>query len=189
VRVLSRFGRYGVQLRPQINEAYAAGHSRTIQEPLYAMFREGLLTGEERRVAYERWTFNGFYQEQDEVTIVSPDYRIGVFDSIQAQIENSWSDEVRKEIENKLVELAAKFPNDMYVMPVTELQPPWPAYDAYQGEVADLMRKILEDGYAWEDVLVYEREHQNREQIVEALEELSIGFEPEAKPEVETVLG
>jgi hypothetical protein len=172
MRFISRFGRYGVQIRPQIQEAFATGMVRIIQTPLNAYFHEGGLLPSERDLAVSRWSFNGFYQEQDEVTIVAPDYRIGVFDSVEHQIANQWTNEERKQVEVELISLAERFPNDLLVVAETVIMPPWPHYDNYSGGIAKLITKIEEDGYSIADVLAYERQSQNREDVIDALEQM-----------------
>lgn len=186
MRFISRYGRYGVQIKPQIQEAYATGMARVIQEPVYALFETGQLLTHERELALNTWTFNGFYQLEDEVSIMEPDYRIGLFDSRQAQLDKGWTDEIRLEVERELLRLCERS-DDMIVVPETVIPPPWPRYDDYSGTPAALMRKLTDEGYELGEVLAYERANQNREKVVEALEQLIANPEPER--EVEEVLG
>src|SRR5262249_29629516 len=172
MRFISRFGRYGVAIRPQIQEAYATGMVKVIQTPLDAMFHEGRLLPNERELAVTHWAFNGSYQERDEVTTVAPDYRIGAFDSIETQLDRQGTNEERKQVEAELVSLAERYPNDLMVVPETVLAPPWPRYDSFEGSTDKLLAKISEDGYAVSDVLAYERANQNREDVITALEQM-----------------
>lgn len=173
MRFVSRYGEFGVQIRPQFVEAYATGGVQVTQQGVYAMFHVIGTRPEEVDLAKERWhgTFNGFYQQEDEVTILPPDYRLGSFDSEQAQLDNGWSDEIRDEVERTLIELSERF-NEILVVPATLLPPPWPNYDNFEGTLAALMRKVVDDGYELENVLGYERAMQNRPDVVVALEEL-----------------
>lgn len=172
MRVIARYGRYAVQVRPQITEAYATGHTRVIQGQLIAHFHEGLITPEERAIAKQRWSFNGFYQEQDEVTQVEPDYRIGLFDSTVAQAQQGWSDEDRRVVEDELVRLSIEYPTTLIVVTQEQALPPWPNYDLFTGSLNDLCRKVVEDGYPLEGVLAYEEENQDRPEVVQALKQL-----------------
>ena len=172
MRVLARYGRYSQQVRPQLAEAYANGVVRVTQTSLLAEFREGLMTPEERALCKQSWSFNGFYQEQDEVTTVEPDYRLGCFDSIAAQIANDWSDDDRRMVEEALRATALREPNSLIVVEEKRLPPPWPNYDVFDGNLNDLCRKILEDGYPLEQVLAYEEENQDRPEVVVALKQL-----------------
>jgi len=188
MRVLSRYGRYSQQVRPQIAEAYANGVVKVTQTPLLAEFREGLMTPEERALCKQSWTFNGFYQEQDEVTPVEPDYRLGLFDSIQAQAQNGWSDEDRRAVEEALIATAAREPNSIIVVAETRLAPPWPTYDTFDGSVNDLCAKIIEDGFTFESVLAYEAENQDRPEVVGALKQL-IADSEDARETLEEIVG
>lgn len=183
MRFISKYGRFGVQIVPMVEEAYATGMAKTIQEPVYAYFEPGKLLPHERELALGHWTWNGFYQEQDEVTTVLPDYRIGLFDSREAQVNNSWSDEKRELVETVLSDLVERY-NDMIVVPLTMLAPPWPRYDEYSGAPSALVRKLSDEGYELEQVLEYERAVQNRPEIVTALEGALA-----KQPEEEVVVG
>lgn len=184
MRFISRFGLYGVSVRPLLTEHYASGVSKVVQTSLDAMFKIGSLLPEERELAVSRWTFNGSYQERDEVTTVAPDYRIGSFDSVQAQLDHQWTNEERKQVEDELISLAERFPNDLLYVPETKLDPPWPRYDSFEGSLDKLIAKITEDGYVLSDVLAYERANQARENVIDALEQMS-----EDEAAVEEVLG
>lgn len=169
-RFVSKYGRFGVQLRPLIQEAYATGMAKIVQEPIYAFFHPMKLLPHERELAIATWSFNGSYQEQDEVTIVPPDYRIGLFDSEEGQAEYGWSDDVRIWVEEQLTDLAFRF-GDMAVVPLASLAPPWPRYDEYRGSPAALVRKLIDEGHRLEDVLTYEMQVQKRQPIIDAIEQ------------------
>ena len=190
MRFLSKYGRFAVQIQNKIEENYATGMSRTLQEGIYARFEPGLMRPMERELALAHWSFNGFYQEADEVTIVPPDYRIGVFDSDQAQSDNQWSDETRLRVETELSRLAGLY-DDMLIVPRTTLPAPWPNYDSFEGTLAALMRKLVDDGYDLNQVLLYEEESQKRPEVITALEELISNptGEPSEIPLEEEVLG
>lgn len=172
MRFISRYGRNGVAIRGEIVESYASGGRQVVQTAIAAYFQPYLLSQEERQLAVSSFYFNGSYQEQDEVTMVPPDYRIGLFDSRVAQRDNGWSDEERTLVETKLLKLASDTPSDLLVVIEARAEAPWPRYDVFDGTLTDLMNKIVEDGYTLEAVLVYERENQNRPEIVEALEQM-----------------
>src|SRR5262245_33132497 len=104
MRFVSKYARYMVQVRPQIVEAYATGANKVVQPQLVATFAVDLVTGDERALARQHFSFNGFAQEQDLVTIVEPDARISAFDSRLAQAEQGWTDEERELVETVLTE-------------------------------------------------------------------------------------
>jgi hypothetical protein len=171
MRFASKYGRFGVCIRPQIQEAYATGMAKVIQEPIYAMFEPWDLRPHERELCLSRWSFNGFYQQEDEVTVFPPDHRIGVYDSVADAQLKGWPDEVRLEVERALI-ANAQISDNIIVLPITVYAPPWPRYDEFEGGTDELIARLVEDGYDLEDVLAYERSSQDRGEIVQALEGL-----------------
>lgn len=183
MRFVSRYGGFVVSIRPIITEAYAVGIQKTIQEPIYARFSVLTTRPEEVDLANEHWrSFNGFYQQEDEVTIVPPDYRIGAFDTELAAIEQSWSDETRHEVEQALIDYAERW-NDIIVVPVAVLAPPWPRYDEYAGTPISLARKLVDEGYDLSEVMAYELVNQNRADVLAAIEDMVVD------PQLEEVAG
>lgn len=187
MRFIAKYAKYRLQVRPQVVEAFASGGTRIAQEQMVAEFSIAEATGEERAFARQMWTFNGFYQEQDLVTIVEPDYRISAFDSLKAQTQHGWSDAEREIVERALIAVSIDTPQDVLRVEQVRLTAPWPTYDTYTGTRNQLLKKIAEDGYELEDVLAYERENQNRAEIVAALES-ALEEEPDTTPEREEEL-
>jgi hypothetical protein len=171
MRFIAKYAKYAVQIRPQIIEAYATGHTKVVQPQIVAQFSLNLVDGDERALARQMWSFNGFYQEEDMVSIVAPDYRISAFDSRLAQAENDWTDEERELVETVLSRTAERFPQDLIVIEEKRVAIPWPTYDTFPGEVDELLLKIEADGFALTDILAYEQENQNRPEVIAALEE------------------
>jgi len=170
VRFISKYAKYALQVRPQVVEAYATGATKITQEQLVARFTIQAVTGDERALARQIFSFNGFYQEEDWVTIVEPDYRISAFDSLIAQVEEHWTDDERIAVEQALIRESEQHPQDVYMIEAKRAQIPWPTYDSFKGTPAALCKKIEEDGYSFADVLDYERENQNRPEVVAKLE-------------------
>src|SRR5262245_15321463 len=104
----------------------------------------------------------------DEVTTVATDYRIGVWDSEQAAADGAWSDELRVEVENFLIHYSERL-EDVLVVPLVLVDPPWPRYDEYTGSTAALLRKLVDEGHDLQQVLTYERAVQRREDVIAAL--------------------
>jgi|SRR5262245_21181495 len=173
MRFLSKFGRYGVQCQHEIAEPFATGQVRLLQRSIIAYFKPWGMRPLERELAIAHWggSFNGFYQEQDEVTVVPPDYRIGVFDSEVGQAENGWSDEERELVEKTLIETGALTDN-VIAVPLTVVPPPWPRYDEFTGTTEQLVRKLVEEGHDLVATLEYERANQKRPELMAALKDL-----------------
>jgi hypothetical protein len=170
MRFVSKYAKYMFNVRSPITEHYATGQSKVIQSALVAVFDIALVNGDERALARQHFSFNGFAQEQDLVTVVEPDARISAFDSRLAQAEHGWTDEERELVESELIENAKRLPEDLIVVEEIRLDPPWPSYDRFGGTAKQLADKIEEDGYDFAEVLAYERENQNRPEVVTVLE-------------------
>jgi hypothetical protein len=185
MRFASKYGRFAVQVQNEVSEHYATGQQRIIQPLVVARFAPGGLEPFERELVLGHWSFNGSYQEMDEVTTVPPDYRIGVFDSRIAQLDHGWSDETREQVEQSLQQLARY--DDIIELPRTMLSAPWPKYDEFRGTVAQLLKKLDDDGHDLQLVLEYERAVQNRPALISALQSKLDGFEQEPEPVEEEI--
>jgi hypothetical protein len=177
MRFASKYGHFALQVQAEIAEHYATGQQRILQPLIVAQFRPGGLEPFERDLVLGHWSFNGSYQELDEVTVVAPDYRIGVFDSVTAQRDNAWTDQVREQVEQALRNQVRY--DHIIELPRTTLPAPWPNYDDYKGTVGQLLKKLDEDGHDLRLVLAYERAVQNRPALVDALQSKLDGFEME----------
>lgn len=189
MRFVSRWGRFSIVLRPMIQEAYATGMAKVIQEPIYARFSPDILNHLDRETAMKTWSsWNGGYQELDEVTMVPPDYRIGVFDTDTAAMQYGWDEDTKAWIDEQLVEYSVKY-EDIAIVPKTLIDPPWPNYDSFKGSVPALMRKLVEEGHDLAKIKEYEEAVQGRGKIIEAIDALI--NDPEAiealQPEEEVV--
>jgi hypothetical protein len=186
MRFAGKYGRLSVQVQSERTEAYATGAVSVIQRALIAEFKPDGLLPHEREYVLTHWAFNGNYQEMDEATTVPPDYRIGVFDSDQGQRDHNWTEEEKQKVEDELQAIGRHYDHVM-LLPKTLVPPPWPNYDDYHGTVAQLMKKLEDDGHDLSKVLEYEKASQNRPPLVEALEAKLYGFD-EATPQEETII-
>jgi len=171
MRFVSKYARYILNVRRPITEYYATGQSKEVQRALVAQFDVAVANADERAQARQRFSFNGFAQEQDKVTIVEPDARISGYDTRLAQIEHGWSDEERELVEEELLKEVNRLPEDLFLVEEIRALPPWPTYDHYKGNAKQLIRKIEEDGFDFGEVLVYERENLDRPEVVDLLQE------------------
>jgi len=167
---IAKYGRYCLQCRPEISEQFATGMGRVTQRALYAQFEPQQHNAEERAEALRRfYLVGGSPQNVDEATHVEPDYRIGRFDTRAAQGESGWSDEERELVESELVRHCDIYPEQLFRMPEVLAAAPWPAYDTFKGSVAQLVKKVAEDGYDPHEVIAYEMANQNRDTVIAAL--------------------
>jgi len=168
MRFVSKYGRLVVQIRPEIVEPFATGQVRVIQRGILAQFAPYGLTAEERDFALGRFNFQGWYQEQDEASMVPLDYRIGLFDSDAAARELGWEDETKRFVDEQLT--ALEYYGDVAPCPVIVLTPPWPKYDSYRGSPAQLIRKLIDEGHDLNYVLAYEHsDGPRRPAVIDAL--------------------
>ena len=171
-RFLSRYDNHIAMIRLPVIEEYATGGSKVLQTEILAIFKAEDVRPHERELALAKFSFRGLYQEMDEVTTVPPDYRIGLYDSEQAQRDRGWPDDVREDVERALIKSAEDGTGDILVAPRASVPPPWPNYDDYQGTKQKLGQKLISEGHDLQRVLTYERESQNRPQVTEMLEAL-----------------
>jgi hypothetical protein len=150
-------------------EAYLGPDGKMVpaQRHLSADFSPDLRNDEDTALAKSTFTFRGLaiYENGQPV---NPSYRISVFDSEVARLQNGWT-----EAEEALVveELRERGPiGQMYVEVVpVPAERPWNGYD----ELTDASR-IVELAIAidadLEKVLQYERENRNRADVLQALQ-------------------
>jgi hypothetical protein len=154
---------------------------------LAAEFTRGGCPEWAKQIAYETFEFRGLPDG------VSRDYRLGVFDSFQAQQDNNWSDDDRQEVERKLVERAGAS-RDFIIVSKPKIPAPWSSYDELTvhgrrtaAHVAEKIVQIVRDtGVNPDSVLQYELENANRPEVVEAVRAFKVGSE-QPEPE-ETVV-
>jgi hypothetical protein len=133
---------------------------------LAAIFTPDLRTDEDIAVAKSSFTFRGMpiFENGQEV---EPIYRIAVFDTEVAKLQNGWTDEDEALV---VEELRTRGPiGQMYVevIPVPA-EKPWNGYDELTDadRIVDLATGI---GADLSLVMAYEAENQNRETVIDAL--------------------
>jgi hypothetical protein len=171
MRFISKYGGHCVVIQHDVQEAYATGMAKVVQPLIEVKFAPWQLTPYERELAIARWVFNGFYLQEDQVTVVPPDHRIGLYDSIADQEAQGYSDEIRELIERELI-ANALLTDTIIAVPASSYPPPWPRYDDFAGTNDELLERLVEDGHELGAVLEYERANQNRDELVSALQNL-----------------
>lgn len=133
--------------------------------------------------ANDRFQFTGLGHNED------PLKRISFFDTDAEAATGAWDeaarlkDVTRDEIHAHVVDVMRKRQNDAYFEVVRpSLAAPWPNYDKVQNAkaLAGMVSELgIDVGYA----INYERENENREEVIAAFE--AIGATPEVEEEVE----
>lgn len=167
-RFVSRYAKYSHGVREEIVQQFSRG-TQIVQGGLEARFDPLGLTEYEKEQALERLAFHGLPEHSDTAIEVSPVSRLSLFDSEAAKKELRWDDE-----EHDLVveTLRASDRNGLDFIEVdAALRPaPWNTYDNLT-DPEKIVELATEIGVPITDVLAYERENENREDVVTALEE------------------
>jgi hypothetical protein len=176
MRFVSQFQGYGAQVRVQRQRALGDGGVEVLQDGLYVQFvpvhSGGMLYENERRLALDHFNFRGNTQDIGEAIPTDPQQRLAVCDTEEMALTEGWSDEDRKLVEDRLIELAATTPQEVLLVADTPITAPFPNYDAYDGDPHALVIRLIEDGHDLEQTLYYERVFGlKRQGIIEALED------------------
>lgn len=187
LRFVSPYGRYCCKIRKQKIELLADGSYRELLHGLYAQFQENEYNEREREAAYQRFGsqihMGARFEDQYLTVPASQEWRIGTFDT-------AWIDDPddRKLVEEGLLS-HRKNGIDFIQVERVRIQPPWPAYDKVKAGgrgrtnetvALEIAEKVQEDGHDVGMVIAYERENQNRPEVIAALEALTV---EDAEPE------
>lgn len=175
MRFISPYSRYKLIIISQQTELMSSGQQRVIAPGFIAEFREGDVRMWEADYAREHLTFRGTVTEEGSERPIDPvPGRVGSYDT--AHIQN---EELRKEVEEKML-AHHDHGRDFYMVEKPARPAPWPTYDAMTGggrgktTAKVLAEQVMELGLNPEDVVLYERENQNRTEVIEALEALLV---------------
>jgi len=165
MRFVSKNQKFSIKIRPHVETVQMNGIKTVIQQGLLAQFMPGDVTDWEVKAAYATFKFQGMPTEEDEVTPIEPLYRLSSFDTSTIQ-----DPEERKLYEQVLLNSFSRGVDYIYV-PKPEVPAPWPTYDKFKGKPEALVEKLLLDGHDLHEVLSYEKDNQNREEITFAIEQ------------------
>jgi hypothetical protein len=179
MRFVSKIRKYQICFQRDIIEHFATGESRVIQPLLNCEFDLfGSMRPYEIAAAREAFINRGLPLEADGITTIDPLYRFSVFDTEEFQKHHRLTDEKRVELEQFLLN---NFAYGTYYIMVEEprVPAPWPTYDTVRGVKGSptalrIAEKVREDGFPVEDVIAYERQNQNRQDVIDALEALKV---------------
>lgn len=158
-RYISRAGAFkkGVvkSIVRNVTDKYGAVSQVEEGKPIIAIFKRGGATPREAQIALERFTIKGLADGENPVR------RLSIYDTDEEAREQGWDDELKAQVEEAL----NKGQNQDYFRIEADKAPkPWPSYDETPEEsIVDIANVV---GVSLEDVLVYEKENQNRESVV-----------------------
>lgn len=186
MRFISQYPAYGIQVRPQKIRSMGDGTTVVLQEGIYVKFKSvdngGMLYEKERTLAEGYFNFHGRQQYEDEATPVEVQHRLSVVDTVEDAETNGWTPEDVAEIEQVLSRKSVTTPGAVMQVEITPIDPPYPAYDNYEGDPQALVLRLVEDGHDLEMVLHYEATFGRKrpdviaalEQGIEAIKELTV---------------
>lgn len=163
-RFVSRYGNYSVGVQSLVKEHYGTGESKVLKPRIDAQFHNHLVTDEDFAVALSSFTFPGLPEDFDTNAHISPRYRVSVWDSEVAQREEGWSDE---QIDMMIARLREGVGVDHIELVSAPSKAPFPAYDTLS--VEEILQIVKLTSIDPESVVKYERENQNREELIERL--------------------
>lgn len=168
-RFVSRYGAYSHGVREEIAEHFAKG-TRVIQRGLEAQFGAHGLTDDDVQYALQTLAFHGLPEDRDTGLEVSGRSRLSLFDSEKYAKEKKLTDEEHDLIVDTLRESERNGIDYVEIVPLPATLP-WNGYDKLTSA-----ETIVEITIATEtpvsSVLAYERENQNRADVIAALEEI-----------------
>lgn len=175
MRYVSQYPNYSIQVRPMRVRAMGDGTSQTLTEPLYVKFtavdQGAMLYERERWLADGHFRLHGFKQHQDEATPVDSIHRFSVLDTDEAAKAEGWTEEEKLLVEDTLTRKSITTPQALLFIEGKPIDPPFPSYDTYDGDLQSLVMLLVELGHDLEHVKAYEVAFgPNRPDFVEALD-------------------
>jgi len=168
VRVISPHLAYSVQVftgeeKREVDPITGQAYTRTERMPLVAEFEQGGLFPHEADIALRE--FDGVWKGLPEG--VNPLTRVSIYDTEVAALTLGWSEEYHAKVDERLRVLAANAPTRLLVVEDVKAPKPWPKYDDQDADEIIAYVEVL--GIDVEIVLAYERENENRKEIISAL--------------------
>lgn len=168
-----RFVAYGASyshgVQSELGEPTATGY-RVTRRGLEAQFSTRGIKDHEIELAAKTLHVHGLPEDSIEGGPVSPRSRISVFDTEQAQRHFDWTDDERELVEKRLLE------SEMYGLELVKVDDPkrpapWKGYDSLE-DVERILAAVEATGVDVSEVIAYERENEDREEVIAALTEL-----------------
>jgi hypothetical protein len=164
-RFVSRYGNYSLGVQDKIVNNFGDGKSQVVKPRIDAQFHGQFVTENDFAVALSSFSFPGLPFDEETNRDVSPRYRISVWDSEWSRENDGLSDE---EIDLCISKLRATAGSDHVEVSQPPAKVPFPAYDDLSPE--EILQIVQLTSIDPESVADYERENQNREDLILRLE-------------------
>lgn len=163
MRFVAKYQKYAIQARPQREIVTIDGIPMVAQEQIILEFEQGSLRPYEvdagiSQLGARRGLPDG----------IDPSYRLSVFDTEWAQAAFGWDNDT-VEYAEKFLQANPSFGVDYIMVEEPKVAAPWPRYDSI-ADLEQLVEKVVTDGFDIADVIAYERQNQNRPDVLAALE-------------------
>lgn len=166
-RFASRFAKYRFTARNGRDMVLADGQRQELTRELRVKFDRLTLQEDEIKFAIRNMVHKGLPIDRDTEEHFSPRSRISGLDTFRAQEFYGWTDEEREIVEEKLRTSIHHGTDHIELVPVPTALP-WPNYSTTPLEELVAIAKAI--GVV-DQALAYERENQNRPEVLEALSE------------------
>lgn len=159
-RFVSKYQKYAITVQQQIEIMTANGMPMVSQPDKTLQFEQGGLHEHEVKTALDVFRFRGIPDG------VEPSHRLSVYDTRTFAADLSEAETLAEKLRSM-----SEFGTDYIEVVEPRVPAPWPSYDKTK-RADTLITKVEELGFDPADVLAYERQNQNRDHIVTALEAL-----------------
>lgn len=168
-RFVSRYAKYSHGVRDEISEAFSRG-TRIVEKGLEAQFDQRGLTDFEKETGAKELSFHGLPENKETGQNVPATSRLSLFDSAKTAKQLRWTPDEEKLVVDTLRE------SDRYGLDYIEVsQPkrpaPWNGYDKLT-DIEQIVELTIATETSPADVIAYERENDNREDLITELEQL-----------------
>lgn len=164
MRFVAKYQKYSTQARVQRETVTIDGVPMVSQEQILLDFEQGSLRPYEIDAGIsELGARRGLPDGLD------PSYRLSVFDTEWAETAFNWDEDTRAYVENFLLKNPS-FGVDYILCEEPKIPAPWPRYTEYK-DMRKLTAKVVEDGFDITDVIAYERQNENRDDLIALLDE------------------
>jgi hypothetical protein len=163
LRFVAKYQKYSTQARVQRETVTIDGFPMVAQEQILCDFEQGALRPYEVDAGIAELGARRGLPEG-----IDPSYRLSVFDTAWAEQAYNWDDSTREYVEAFLL-ANPSFGVDYILCEEPQIPAPWPRYGEFK-DMRKLAAKVVEDGFDISDVIAYEKQNENRSDLIDLLD-------------------
>lgn len=145
------------------------GDREQVDDSVSVKFTQDYITASDVEQALRQWpekSFRGRWVHEDGITLQPLPELIGVYDTLEEQQRNGWSDEVRETVEKWML-AKPNLGHDFIQVDEPSFKAPWPNYDStHHFRIPGLAAELG----VIDEAVAYERATKNRESVLKSLE-------------------